>query len=114
MRRMRNLESMSVEEKREADLTDMRCLTLCIGMLERVHGVRFVLLKRLSTHYGSQTFEDNSTLEGMLADLIIPAVKRKELPMREKGLVSLGLCCLIAKVFCVSSSFILCSFDESK
>ncbi|KAK0494637.1 nuclear condensing complex subunit [Armillaria luteobubalina] len=81
MRRTRNLESMSVEEKREADLTDMRCLTLCIGMLERVHG----------------TFEDNSTLEGMLADLIIPAVKRKELPMREKGLVSLGLCCLIAK-----------------
>ncbi|PBK90011.1 ARM repeat-containing protein [Armillaria gallica] len=80
MRRMRNLESMSVEEKREADLTDMRCLTLCIGMLER-------------------TFEDNSTLEGMLADLIIPAVKRKELPMREKGLVSLGLCCLIAKLF---------------
>ncbi|KAK0449796.1 nuclear condensing complex subunit [Desarmillaria tabescens] len=87
MRRMRDLESMSAEEKREADLTDMRCLTLCIGMLERVHG----------------TFEDNSTLEGMLADLIIPAVKRKELPMREKGLVSLGLCCLIAKNMALSS-----------
>ncbi|KAG7448853.1 ARM repeat-containing protein [Guyanagaster necrorhizus] len=83
IRRMRDLESMSPEEKREADLMDMRCLTLCIGMLERING----------------TFEDNSTLEGMLADLIIPAVKRKELPMREKGLVSLGLCCLIAKLF---------------
>lgn len=35
---------MSVEEKQEADLTDMRCLTLCIGMLERVHGVRSFLL----------------------------------------------------------------------
>lgn len=45
-----------------------------------------------------QNFEDNSTLQGILSDLIIPAVKRKELPMREKGLVSLGLCCLIAKV----------------
>ena len=45
-----------------------------------------------------QTFEENSTLEGILADLIIPAVKRKELALREKGLVSLGLCCLIAKV----------------
>ena len=45
-----------------------------------------------------KSFEDNSTLEGVLADLIIPSVKRKELAMREKGLVSLGLCCLIAKV----------------
>lgn len=53
-----------------------------------------------------QSFEDNSTLEGVLADLIIPCVKRKELAMREKGLVGLGLCCLIAKVgivsYCVS------------
>jgi condensin complex subunit 3 len=37
-------------------------------------------------------------LEGILSDLIIPSVKRKELAMREKALVSLGLCCLIAKV----------------
>ena len=46
----------------------------------------------------NQSFEDNSTLEGILADLIIPSVKRKELLLRERGLVSLGLCCLIAKV----------------
>lgn len=45
-----------------------------------------------------QRFEDNSMLEGVVSDLIIPAVKRKELVMREKGLVCLGLCCLIAKV----------------
>lgn len=45
-----------------------------------------------------QNFEEYSTLEGVLGDLIIPAVKRKELAMREKGLVSLGLCCLVAKV----------------
>lgn len=45
-----------------------------------------------------QSFEDNSTLEGILGDLIIPSVKRKELAMREKALASLGLCCLIAKV----------------
>lgn len=37
-------------------------------------------------------------MEGVLADLIVPSVKRKELAMREKALVSLGLCCLIAKV----------------
>lgn len=45
-----------------------------------------------------QSFDENSTLEGLLADLIIPAVKRKESAMRERGLISLGLCCLIAKV----------------
>ena len=45
-----------------------------------------------------QSFEDNSTLEGILQDLIIPSVKRKELAMREKALISLGLCCLLAKV----------------
>ena len=45
-----------------------------------------------------QTFEENSTLEGILGELIIPAVKRKEANLREKGLISLGLCCLIARV----------------
>lgn len=49
-----------------------------------------------------QTFEENSTLEGILADLIIPSVKRKEVALREKGLVSLGLCCLIAKASVVA------------
>ncbi|KAE9404610.1 hypothetical protein BT96DRAFT_955565 [Gymnopus androsaceus JB14] len=68
-------------------LTDMRCLVLCIGMLERVNG----------------TFEDNSTLEGVLTDLIVPAVKRKELALREKGLVALGLCCLIARNMATNS-----------
>jgi len=50
------------------------------------------------SNFTQQSFEDNSTLEGILADLVIPSVRRKELVMREKGLVSLGLCCLIAKV----------------
>ncbi|PSR90834.1 hypothetical protein PHLCEN_2v4803 [Hermanssonia centrifuga] len=72
---------MSPEERARADAIDLRCLSLCIGMLERVNG----------------TFEENSTLEGILGELIIPAVKRKELLLREKGLVSLGLCCLIAR-----------------
>jgi hypothetical protein len=30
---------MSAEEKRKADEIDLRCLSLCIGMLERVNGV---------------------------------------------------------------------------
>ena len=31
---------MSPEEKARADALDVRCLDLCIGMLERVNGVR--------------------------------------------------------------------------
>ncbi|KAI5887283.1 uncharacterized protein SCHCODRAFT_060997 [Schizophyllum commune H4-8] len=85
--RRKGRDEMTVEERMQADVTDMRCLILCIGMLERING----------------SFEDNSTLEGILADLIIPAVKRKELVMREKGLVALGLCCLIAKNMAVNS-----------
>ncbi|KAA1474990.1 ARM repeat-containing protein [Dentipellis sp. KUC8613] len=74
-------EDMSPEEQARADLIDVRCLDLCIGMLERVNG----------------TFEENSTLEGILGELVVPAVKRKEVVLREKGLVTLGLCCLIAR-----------------
>ncbi|KAF8875410.1 nuclear condensing complex subunit [Gymnopilus junonius] len=85
--RRKDRQDMSPEERVQADLTDIRCLMLCIAMLERVNG----------------TFEDNSTLEGILGDLIIPSVKRKELAMREKALVSLGLCCLIAKNMALSS-----------
>ena len=56
-----------------------------------------------------QSFEDNSTLEGILGDLIIPSVKRKELAMREKALASLGLCCLIAKVMHLQKTFTMSS-----
>ncbi|KAF7316513.1 hypothetical protein MIND_00170500 [Mycena indigotica] len=89
LRRDKTREEMSPNEAMRADMTDMRCLEVCINMLERVHG----------------DFEDNSTLEGVLTDLVIPAVRRKEVGIREKGLVALGLCCLIAKVpvnICVS------------
>lgn len=96
---------MSAEECMEADITDMQCLTLCIGMLERVHGVCLhSCLAKLYLIQSHKSFEDNSTLEGVLADLIIPSVKRKELAMREKGLICLGLCCLIAKVVNIVNS----------
>ncbi|KAJ3774574.1 nuclear condensing complex subunit [Lentinula raphanica] len=87
MRRTKNRDDMTAEEQQESDLIDIRCLVLCIGMLERVNG----------------TFEDNSTLEGVLTDLIVPAVKRKELALREKGLIALGLCCLIARNMAINS-----------
>ncbi|THH31051.1 hypothetical protein EUX98_g3136 [Antrodiella citrinella] len=78
---------MSPEEKARTDAIDLRCLSLCIGMLERVNS----------------RFEENSTLEGILGELIVPAVKRKELSLREKGLVALGLCCLIARRMALNS-----------
>ncbi|KAF5378891.1 hypothetical protein D9615_006988 [Tricholomella constricta] len=78
------------DEKAHADAIDLRCLSLCIGMLERVNS----------------TLEENSTLDGILKELIIPSVKRKELVFREKGLVSLGLCCLIATRLAVNSIFL--------
>ncbi|KAJ6577355.1 nuclear condensing complex subunit [Mycena capillaripes] len=74
-------EDMSPEEQARIDAVDMRCLSLCIGMLERVNG----------------TLDENSTLQGILSDLIIPSVQRKDIDFREKGLVALGLFCLIAK-----------------
>lgn len=33
-------EDMSPEERARMDAIDLRCLSLCIGMLERVNGVR--------------------------------------------------------------------------
>lgn len=60
-----------------------------------------------------QTFEENSTLEGVLADLIIPSVKRKELIFREKGLISVGLCCLIARRMALQSFQLFVSQVES-
>ncbi|KAF8633170.1 hypothetical protein AX17_004671 [Amanita inopinata Kibby_2008] len=87
LQRKKGYHDMTAEERAAADITDLRCLMICIALLERVHG----------------NFEDNSTLEGVLADLIIPSVKRKEFALREKGLVSLGLCCLIAKNMALSS-----------
>ncbi|KAF5389537.1 hypothetical protein D9757_004209 [Collybiopsis confluens] len=87
IRRTKERHEMTAEEQQQIDVTDIRCLMLCIGMLERVDG----------------PFEDNSTLEGILTDLIVPAVKRKELALREKGLVALGLCCLIARNMATNS-----------
>ncbi|KAJ7785293.1 nuclear condensing complex subunit [Mycena maculata] len=87
LKRARAREEMTPAEGARADLVDMRCLALVVEMLERVHG----------------DFEDNSTLEGVLADLIVPAVRRKEPAIREQGLVALGLCCLIAKSIAVKS-----------
>ena len=37
------IEERTPEEQAQADTIDLRCLALCIGMLERVHGVGFIM-----------------------------------------------------------------------
>ncbi|XP_006463480.1 hypothetical protein AGABI2DRAFT_208301 [Agaricus bisporus var. bisporus H97] len=86
-KRSRNREEMSQEAREAADLIDIRCLMLCNAVLERVNG----------------SFEDNSTLQGILDDLIIPSVQRREFILREKALTGLGLCSLIAKKMALGS-----------
>jgi Nuclear condensing complex subunits, C-term domain len=80
-------------------------------MLERVMSVRIVSLnlKRplIPTYLlTKQTFDENPTLDGILAELIIPAVKSKDSAMRERGMIALGLCCLIHRVRLPSHCFL--------
>ncbi|KIM27971.1 hypothetical protein M408DRAFT_70480 [Serendipita vermifera MAFF 305830] len=80
-------EEKSAEEQAKMAEIDMRCLSLCTAMLERV----------------MSTFDENPTLDGILAELIIPAVKSKESAIRERGMIALGLCCLIHRKMAINS-----------
>ncbi|KAH8834752.1 nuclear condensing complex subunit [Flagelloscypha sp. PMI_526] len=68
-------------EQAESDEVDMRCLTLCIQMMERVMG----------------TLEEHSSMDGLIQELIIPFVQRKDLEQRNRGIHALGLVNLIAR-----------------
>ncbi|KAJ3856574.1 nuclear condensing complex subunit [Lentinula lateritia] len=74
-------EEMSEAEKAHADKIDKRCLRICESMLERVNG----------------TLENNSSLDGIVKELIYPAVQRKDGDLREQGFRCLGLISLISK-----------------
>ncbi|KAG8985209.1 hypothetical protein FRB93_006052 [Tulasnella sp. JGI-2019a] len=78
---------LTPETQARAEAIDLRCLALCIGMLERVNS----------------TLQDNSVLHGLLPELIIPSVRSKDPLLRERGLMSLGLCCLIDKKIALNS-----------
>lgn len=66
-----------------ADLAawDARRLLIVRGMLERMTG----------------TLQDETTLEGLIQELIVPTVQSKDAALREQGLVCLGLCSLLDK-----------------
>ncbi|KAL9031939.1 MAG: hypothetical protein Q9196_000073 [Gyalolechia fulgens] len=62
-------------------MINMKCLHITRCMLENVEG----------------DLQQNIHLVTMLNNLVIPAVRSHEAPIRERGLLCLGLCCLLDK-----------------
>ncbi|KAI0378759.1 condensin subunit Cnd3 [Hypomontagnella monticulosa] len=75
--------SLSEEEAREKAIKEiminMKCLHIVQCMLSNVEG----------------TLQENDHLVSMLNNLVVPAVRSHEAPVRERGLVCLGLCSLL-------------------
>ncbi|KAI4151380.1 MAG: hypothetical protein LQ340_003536, partial [Diploschistes diacapsis] len=62
-------------------MVNMKCLHIAQCMLQNVGG----------------NLKDNIHLVTMLNNLVVPAVRSHEAPIRERGLLCLGLCCLLDK-----------------
>ena len=80
-------DEMSIDGKHEAKaikeiVINMKCLHIAQCMLQNVEG----------------TLKQNVHLVTMLNNLVVPAVRSHEAPIRERGLLCLGLCCLLDKV----------------
>jgi condensin complex subunit 3 len=63
-------------------VVNMKCLHIALCMLQNVEG----------------NLQANMNLVTMLNNLVVPAVRSHEAPIRERGLECLGLCCLLDKV----------------
>ncbi|KAK5687931.1 chromosome condensation complex Condensin, subunit G, partial [Elasticomyces elasticus] len=62
-------------------VVNMKCLHIALCMLQNVEG----------------NLQQNVNLVTMLNNLVVPAVRSHEAPIRERGLECLGLCCLLDK-----------------
>ncbi|KAL6234890.1 hypothetical protein BDW75DRAFT_211179 [Aspergillus navahoensis] len=62
-------------------MINMKCLHIALCMLQNVEG----------------NLQANMNLVTMLNNLVVPAVRSHEAPIRERGLECLGLCCLLDK-----------------
>ena len=62
-------------------MINMKCLHIAQCMLENIEG----------------NLQQNVHLVTMLNNLVVPAVRSHEAPIRERGLLCLGLCCLLDK-----------------
>ncbi|KAF5870926.1 putative condensin subunit cnd3 protein [Botrytis fragariae] len=76
---------MTEEEEQEKAvreiMVNMKCLHIVQCMLENVEG----------------SLKENPDLVAMLNNLVVPAVRSHEAPVRERGLVCIGLCSLLDK-----------------
>lgn len=63
-------------------MVNMKCLHIAQCMLQNIEG----------------SLQQNMNLVTMLNNLVVPAVRSHEAPIRERGLECLGLCCLLDKV----------------
>ena len=63
-------------------MVNMKCLHIAQCMLQNVN----------------EKLKENVHLVTMLNNLVVPAVRSREAPIRERGLLCLGLCCLLDKV----------------
>ncbi|GAA5984097.1 hypothetical protein JCM11641_000312 [Rhodosporidiobolus odoratus] len=82
------------EKRKELDL---RCLFVVKALLERV----------------MSALQENSMLHGLVAELIVPAVKTKDYDVRAQGLICLGLCCLLDKTMALDSFQLLARQSEA-
>ncbi|KAI9696147.1 MAG: hypothetical protein M1820_008288 [Bogoriella megaspora] len=85
----KNDDDSELSEQQEVDeekaikeiMVNMKCLHIAQCMLQNVQC----------------NLEQNSHLVTMLNNLVVPAVRSQEAPIRERGLLCLGLCCLLGK-----------------
>ncbi|KAH8805911.1 nuclear condensing complex subunit [Xylogone sp. PMI_703] len=83
----KNSKKKELTEEEERDkaireiMVNMKCLHIVQCMLENVEG----------------NLQQNTDLVAMLNNLVVPAVRSHEAPVRERGLVCLGLCSLLDK-----------------
>ena len=72
-------------------VVNMKCLHIAQCMLQNVEG----------------SLQSNVHLVAMLNNLVVPAVRSQEAPIRERGLLCMGLCCLLDKVRLTFQWFVL-------
>lgn len=77
-----DVEMMDEDKAIREIMVNMKCLHIAQCMLQNVQC----------------DLEQNMHLVTMLNNLVVPAVRSQEAPIRERGLVCLGLCCLLGKV----------------
>ena len=77
-----NVEEINEAKAMREIMINMKCLHIAQCMLQSVEG----------------HLQSNVHLVTMLNNLVVPAVRSQEAPIRERGLVCLGLCCLLDKV----------------